>query len=106
MAGDQPARSAYVAKNERTFHSVKSVVRADSRMPSSEMRLAVHGDPFEKKYQRTASEPWRAKISHASATLPRDFDIFWPSASTTSPRHTTLRYGVDPNTSVLTASRE
>ena len=95
-----------MAKKARTFQSVSSVVRAASRMPSSEIRLVVHGEPPEKKYQRTASAPWWAKIAHASATLPRDFDIFWPCASTMSPRHTTFRYGVEPNTSVFTASSE
>ncbi len=95
-----------MAKNASTFQSVRSVVRAASRMPSSETRLFVHGDPPEKKYHRSASEPWRSNMSHGSATLPRDFDIFWPCASTMSPKHTTFRYGVDPNTSVLTASSE
>ena len=45
-------------------------------------------------------------IAHGSSTLPRDFDIFWPSSSTMWPRHTTLRYGVESNTSVFTASSE
>ena len=45
-------------------------------------------------------------IAHGSITLPRDFDIFRPSSSTMWPRHTTLRYGVESNTSVFTASSE
>jgi hypothetical protein len=39
-------------------------------------------------------------------TLPLDFDIFWPCSSTRSPRQRTFRYGVESNTSVLTASSE
>ena len=34
-AGRQPSRSAYVTKKLKTFHSVSSVWRVDSRMPSS-----------------------------------------------------------------------
>ena len=83
-----------MAKNEKTFHSVSSVCRVDSRMPSSNTRRVVHGWPAEKKYQRRASAPKSSKISHGSMTLPLDFDIFWPFSSTMWPRHTTLRYGV------------
>jgi hypothetical protein len=75
-------------------------------MPSSEGRRLAHGEPEEKKYQRSESEPKLSKMCHGSMTLPRDFDIFWPSPSTMWPRHTTLRYGVSPNTSVLTANSE
>ena len=39
-------------------------------------------------------------------TLPLDLDIFCPSSSTMCPRHTTLQYGVAPNTSVFTANSE
>ncbi len=85
---------------------MSSVWRVDSRMPSSDTRRGVHGWPAEKKYQRSASAPKVAKICHGSMTLPLDFDIFWPSSSTMCPRHTTLRYGVASNTSVLTASSE
>ncbi len=67
------------------------MARAASAMPSSETRRVVHGEPAEKKYQRSASAPWRANTSDGSTTLPRDFDIFCPSASTMSPRQTTLR---------------
>jgi hypothetical protein len=43
-------------------------------------------------------------MCQGSTTLPRDFDIFWPSPSTRRPRHTTAVYGVEPRASVLTAS--
>ena len=59
-----------------------------------------------KKYQRRASAPNDEKICQGSMTLPLDLDIFCPSSSTMCPRHTTLRYGVAPNTSVFTASSE
>ena len=75
-------------------------------MPSSETRRLVHGEPAEKKYHRNASDPCSAKICQGSMMFPVDFDIFLPAASTTRSRHTTFRYGVSPNTSVLTASNE
>jgi hypothetical protein len=95
-----------VAKKEKTFQRVSSVWRVDSRMPSSNTRRAVHGWPAEKKYQRRASAPCVSNRYHGSMMLPFDFDIFWPSASTMKPRHTTLRYGVASKASVLTASSE
>ena len=57
-------------------------------------------------YQRNASAPRVRSTGTGSITLPRDFDIFTPSLSTMCARHTTLRYGVRPNTSVFTASSE
>jgi hypothetical protein len=80
-----------VTKKLNTFHSVSRVCRVDSRMPSSNTRLVVHGWPAEKKYQRRASAPKPLKICQGSMTLPFDFDIFWPCSSTRSPRQTTLR---------------
>ena len=75
-------------------------------MPSSDTRRGTHGCPAEKKYHRSASAPKVDMIAHGSSALPRDFDIFRPSSSTMWPRHTTLRYGVESNTSVFTASSE
>ena len=75
-------------------------------MLASDTRRGVHGDPNEKKFHRTASAPRDSMSCHGSIALPRDFDIFWPSWSTSSARHTTLRYGVRSNTSVFTASSE
>ncbi len=74
-----------------TFHSVSRVWRVVSRMPSAKTRRGVHGCPAEKKYQRRPSAPTVPNISQGSITLPRDFDIFWPSSSTMCPRQTTLR---------------
>ena len=71
-----------MAKNEKTFHSVSNVLRAASRMPSSETRRLVQGEPEAKKYQRSESAPKLSKMCHGSMTFPRDFDIFWPSPST------------------------
>ena len=94
-----------MTKNEYVFQSVTRN-RVDSSMPSTDTRRGVHGEPAEKKYQRSASAPRVSSIVHGSMTLPFDFDIFWPSSSTMWPRHTTLRYGVRSNTSVFTASSE
>ena len=77
-----------------------------SSMPSSETRRVLHGEPAENRYQRRASAPRVSMIDHGSITFPFDFDIFWPSADTIRPRHTTLRYGERPKTSVFTASSE
>ena len=38
--------------------------------------------PAENMYQRSASAPRVSSTVHGSMTLPRDFDIFWPSWST------------------------
>ena len=94
-----------MTKNEYVFHSVS---RNAGRLvdASTDTRRGVHGEPAEKKYQRSASAPRVSSTVHGSMTLPFDFDIFWPSWSTTSARQTTLRYGVRPNTSVFTASSE
>ena len=80
-----------MTKKLNTFHSVSSVCRVDSRMPSSNTRRGVHGWPAEKKYHRRLSAPNDEKICHGSITLPLDLDIFCPSSSTMCPRHTTLR---------------
>ena len=53
------------------------------------------------------ADPEKSKhLSLTSMTLPTLLDILRPSASTMCPRQRTLRYGVDPRTSVLTASSE
>ena len=94
-----------MTKNEYVFQSVTRK-RADSSTASTDTRRGVHGEPAEKKFHRSASAPRVSSTVHGSMTLPFDFDIFWPSLSTTNARHTTLRYGVRPNTSVFTASSE
>ena len=96
-----------MTKKQKTFHSVSSVWRVDSRMPSSETRRGAHGWPDEKKYQRSASAPNVSKTCQGSMTLPLDFDIFWPVARRRCARGT-RRCGTAsaPNTSVLTASSE
>src|SRR5438067_2010878 len=104
--GTHPSRFAYVVKNEYVFHSVRRNLRVASSTPSSDTRLVVHGDPEETMYQRSASAPRVSSTDHGSMMFPRDFDIFWPLPSTMCARHTTLRYGDFPNTSVLTASSE
>ena len=102
----QASMLAYVTKNEYTFHRVRRNWRVDSSMPSTKTRFGVHGDPDENMYQRSASAPRSCSTDHGSMMLPRDFDIFRPSPSMMWARHTTLRYGVRSNTSVLTASSE
>ncbi len=54
-------------------------------------RRSAHGEPLVSRYHRSASAPTRSITSMGSMTLPRLFDIFLPSASTISPRHTTFR---------------
>ena len=95
-----------MTKNEYVFHSVTGTGGSTRRCLSIDTRCGVHGEPAEKKFQRSASAPRVSRTVHGSMTLPCDFDIFWPSWSTSSARHTTLRYGVRPNTSVFTASSE
>jgi len=79
-----------VAKNDHTFQSVRRVWRVDSRIPSSCTRRGDHGWPTERKYHRSESAPKVLNTCHGSITLPRDFDIFWPSPSTMWPTQTTL----------------
>ncbi len=95
-----------MTKNDAVFHSVSRNRRVDSSIIRSSTRRLVHGDPAEKKYQRSASAPCERRIVHGSMTLPRDFDIFCPSRSRMCARHTTWRYGARSNTSVFTASSE
>jgi hypothetical protein len=95
-----------VTKNEYVFQSVTRKRFVVSSMFSRYTRLGVHGELAEAKFQRTASAPREPMTSHGSVTLPRLFDIFWPSWSRRSDRHTTLRYGERPNTSVFTARSE
>lgn len=45
------------------------------------------------RYQRTASAPWSPMACQGSAMLPRDFDIFNPSASRIRSLTRTFRYG-------------
>ena len=104
--GVQPSSVAYVTKNAYVFHNVSRNWRVDSSMPSSDTRFGVHGEPDENMYQRKESAPRSASTGTGLMMLPRDFDIFSPSVSTMCARHTTLRYGDLPNTSVLTASNE
>ena len=75
-------------------------------MPSIETRFGVHGDDDDRKFQRSASAPCVSRIVHGSITIPRDFDMRWPSWLSSSARQTTLRYGDFWNTSVFTASNE
>src|SRR3954447_17308125 len=105
-AGVQPSRFAYVVKKEYVFQRVTRNRFVVSSMFWRLGRLGVHGELAEAKFQRIALAPRDAITSHGSITLPRLFDIFWPSWSRRSARHTTLRYGERPNTSVLTASSE
>ena len=80
-----------MTKKEYVFHRVIRNRRVDSSIPSTNTRRGVQGEPAEKKYQRSASAPRESSTVQGSMTLPLDFDIFWPSWSTTWARHTTLR---------------
>ena len=77
-----------------------------SSMLSRDTRLGIHGELADTKFHRSASAPRSLSTLHGSITLPRLFDIFWPSWSRSSARQTTLRYGVRSKTSVFTASSE
>ena len=68
--------------------------------------MGVHGEPWLNIHHRIGSAPRVLSTSQGSNTLPSDLEALRPWASTMCPRHTTWRYGVDPNTSVLTASSE
>ena len=54
-------------------------------------RNESHGLCAVSRYQRKASAPWRSSTVQGSITLPLLLLIFWPSASSISPRQTTLR---------------
>jgi hypothetical protein len=73
------------------LHSWRRNSRTPSPTDSTEKRYPSHGALEVKKYQRKASAPKRSMTSQGTTMLPRDLDIFWPSASRISPRQTTLR---------------
>jgi hypothetical protein len=61
----------------------------DVSMPANVARVGVHGEPWLNIHQRSASAPLVSRIVHGSMMLPRDLDIFRPSASMMWPRQTT-----------------
>ena len=61
-------------------------------MISTESRRGDHGVPPVSRYQRSASAPCASSSVHGSITLPSDFDILRPSASTMWPRQTQFLY--------------
>src|SRR5262245_46761994 len=93
--GSTPFAFAYVTKNAYTFQSVSMNWRTISSNASIETLRSAHGDPFVSRNQRSASAPCRSNTSNGSIVLPSDLDIFRPSASRISPRHTTVRYAVE-----------
>jgi hypothetical protein len=101
--GSKPLAFAYVTKKAYTFQSVRRKRRTTSSNASMLTRRGDHGDPPVSRYQRRASAPCRSMISNASTVLPSDFDIFRPCASTSRPRHTTVRYAVSSNSSTASA---
>ena len=80
-----------MVKNDQVFHRVSRASRIEASMTSKLTRVGVHGDPCENIHHRSGSAPRVDRISHGSMTLPTDFDILRPSASTMCPRHRTLR---------------
>jgi hypothetical protein len=78
-------------KNEYVFQSVRKKERVMSSSASGDRRRDAQGDPEASMNQRSGSAPYRSSRSNGSRTLPRLLDIFRPSRSTISPRHTTLR---------------
>jgi hypothetical protein len=74
---------AYWAKNAYTFFSVTRKLPAVWRMAASSKRRGTHTWLDATRKRRTASAPWRSITSHGLTTLPFDFDILRPSASST-----------------------
>src|SRR5690606_27172450 len=90
-SGVQSSRFAESAKKRYVFAIVSNTRRHVSVSASGSKRFDAQGWLTAMKYQRIASAPNDSIASHGSTTLPRDFDIFWPSASSTSPFTTTFR---------------
>src|SRR5512142_1165087 len=96
---------ANIFQNVSTFQRIRNTFFVTSSTAFSSKRFGSPGWFTVKKYQRMTSAPYLSIATNGSTTLPFDFDIFWPLASSTWPRQMTFLYGgVSLPRSVDTAS--
>ena len=96
-AGSSPETVAPLSSAKRVaFHSLLQKLRAPTTH-SSLIAWSAPGLAPCSSDRRTASAPYESIHSSGSTALPRDFDIFLPALSRTSPCSSTVRNGTSPS---------